>query len=104
MERTIKGNAAEKFAYAYGKAITSGKTMLYDYYKNPSQRKVSIDERIMRRALDKGYFGYAVIGGNAFNFTVAYRNDYELVVDTKENRYHIPISTDTILHYVNGDF
>lgn len=104
MERNIKGRAAEKFAHAYGKAITSGKTTLYDYYKNPSRRKVSIDERIMRRALDNGYFGYAVIGGSNFKFTVAYRNDYELVVETKENIYHIPISTDTILHYVNGDF
>lgn len=104
MERTIKGKAAEKFAYAYGKATMSGKTELHDYYKNPSERKVNASNRIKQYATNNGYYGYAVIGGNAFNFTVAYRNNAELVVETKENTYHIPISTYTILHYVQGDF
>lgn len=104
MERIIKGGVAEKFAYAYGKAIKSGKTELHDYYNNPSERKVNINNRIREHANSRGYTGYAVIGGNSFNFTVAYRNYDELVVETKENTYHIPISTYTILHYVQGDF
>lgn len=102
MIRTIRGKKAERFAYAYGLAIRRGKTDLFDYYSNPSRAKVNMYNEIRSYALTHDFRDVAVIKGNNFRFIVAYRNNRELIVETKVNTYRIPIETTRLVHFING--
>ena len=104
MYRTIRGEKAERFAYLYGKAVKENQIDLWSVYRNPSRAKVASYNEIVEFARDNGYRGVRVVTFNSFQFTVGYRNSKELIIETANNTYRIPIETTTILHYVNGDF
>lgn len=104
MVRTIRGEKAERFAYLYGKALQENRCSLWDCYRNPSTAKVASFNEIRDYALQNGYRNVRIVTFNSFQYTVGYRNDKELIIETANNIYRIPIETTTILHYVNGDF
>lgn len=101
MNRIVRGNAAERMAWAYGHADNR---TIREVYRNPSPAKVAAYEEIIHYASSQGYYDFRIMTHNSFAYTLGYRKGRELVVETKENRYIVPLTTTTLLHYVNGDF
>lgn len=104
MYRVLKGSKAEKVAYLYGLAVKNNQIDLYSVYKSPSTAKISAYNEIVAFANAHGYRDVRIISYNSFHYTVGYRNGRELIVETANYIYKIPINTLTILHYVNADF
>ena len=77
---------AQGFLSNYRK--NSGKT-IYDIYKYPSRRKVSIYNSLVEELTDSGYTGITCISGGSGYFSMGAQNKEHYLIVTYANNYVI---------------
>lgn len=65
-----------------------GKT-IYDIYKRPSYRKVSIYNSLVKELTDLGYTGISCISGGSGYFSMGAQNKEHFIIITYANNYII---------------
>ena len=88
-------NKEQRRAYFVKKFMDSDCTSVKNYYINPSDKKVAIEQSIKRQMLARNGKRYRVLNGNTFYFTCAYvypKDDtWILVVETVSNHYELEL-------------
>ena len=98
-------NKEQRRAYFAKKFMDSDCTSVKNYYINPSDKKVAIEQSIKSQMLARNGKRYRVLNGNTFYFTCAYvypKDDtWILVVETVRNHYEFDL-TDKDWHSLVG--
>lgn len=88
-------NKKQRREYYVQRFVDSDCTSVMDYYVEPSDTKVAIEQKIKRQMLERNGKRYRILGGNTFHFTCAYvypkEDKWILVVETYGNHHEFDL-------------
>lgn len=86
--------------YYVQRFVHSDCTSVMNYYVEPSDTKVDIEQNIKKQMLERNGKRYCILGGNTFHFTCAYvypKDDtWILVVETSGNHLEYDLTDEEI--------
>lgn len=86
--KTIRKNSkkGQYYNYLYQRAEAQS---IKEFYKKPSAHKIQADNKCRQQCQAENGERYRIIGGNSFNFTVAWHTSKGLRVETASNSFII---------------